>query len=114
MAVKQKMVDRIQKKPRGGKAGAAAAASRAYVDHGIQLVILDRGFVYVGDVKTNREWCVIADAKNVRRWGTTQGLGELAAKGPLSDTQLDDTGIVRAPMGAVIALIACNKRKWKR
>jgi hypothetical protein len=113
MAVKQKMVGGTQKKLPRGKAGGPKTASGGYVDHGIQLVILDRGFVYVGDVKTNSEWCVIADAKNVRRWGTTQGLGELAAKGPLADTQLDETGMVRAPMSAVIALIACDKRKWK-
>jgi hypothetical protein len=112
MAVKQKLVDGTQKKPPGVKTGVLETASRGYVDHGIQLVILDRGFVFVGHVKTNSEWCVIADAKNVRRWGTTQGLGELAAKGPLANTQLDDTGTVRAPMRALIALIACNRRKW--
>jgi hypothetical protein len=113
MAVKHRMVDDTQKELSLGKACISKPASGGYVDHGIQLVILDRGFVYVGDVKTNNEWCVIAGAKNVRRWGTTRGLGELAAKGPLTDTQLDDTGMVRAPMSAVIALIACNKRKWK-
>ena len=110
MAVKNKSA---QKKAPKAKAGAAGAISGAYTHLGMQLAILDRGFVYVGDVKTDSEWGIISNAKNVRRWGTKEGLGELALKGPLPDTQLDDTGTVRAPMRSVIALIACNQRKWK-
>ena len=109
MAVKRKSAQ----KKRTGKAGAANAPSQAYTQHGLQLAILDRGFIYVGDVKTDAEWCVISNAKNVRRWGTKEGLGELALKGPLPDTQLDDTGTVRAPMKSLIALIACDQRNWK-
>ena len=114
MPVKPKTAGSTRKTSRKDKAGGAAGSSGTYVYHGLQHVILDRGFVYVGDVKTDSDWCVIANAKNVRRWGTTKGLGQLALKGPLPNTQLDDTGTVRAPMGAVISLIACNQRKWKR
>ena len=114
MPVKPKTAGSTRKTSRKGKAGGTAGSSGTYVYHGLQLVILDRGFVYVGDVKTDSDWCVVVNAKNVRRWGTTKGLGQLALKGPLPNTQLDDTGTVRAPMGAVISLIACNQRKWKR
>ena len=81
------------------------------VDHGIQIVILDRGFVYVGRVTTDAEWCYIRDAKNIRVWGTTKGLGELV-NGPLPRTKLDDTGNVRAPMRAVIGFVAVEESKW--
>lgn len=89
----------------------AAGARRAL---GLQIVVLDRGFVYVGDVVVDGDFCTIADARNVRRWGTTAGLGELAAKGPLKDTILDDAGRVIAPMRAVIHFIACVGPSWKR
>lgn len=77
-----------------------------------QIVILDRGFVYVGDVTTEPDWCLIENASCVRRWGTKKGLGELAANGPLSNTVLDPAGTVRAPMRAVIAMLACEADKW--
>ncbi len=112
MAVKQKPVQNQKKSPKA-KVDAADASFGAYTHLGMQLAILDRGFIYVGDVKADSAWCIISNARNVRRWGTKEGLGELALKGPLPDTQLDDTGTVRAPMKSVIALIACNPRKWK-
>lgn len=80
---------------------------------GKQIVILDRGFVYVGDVTVDGDMLTIAAAKNVRRWGTTKGLGELAAKGPLKTTVLDDAGTVRAPLRAVIACVECEAGAWK-
>jgi hypothetical protein len=83
-------------------------------EHGLQIVILDRGFVYVGRVTTDKRWCLIINAMNVRRWGTTKGLGELAAKGPLEATELDSSGTVRAPMSAVIALVACAESEWTK
>ena len=110
MAVKRKST---QKKLSKRKANAADSSSGGYTQHGLQLAILDRGFIYVGHVKTDSDWCVISEARNVRRWGTKEGLGELAIKGPLPDTLLDDTGTVRAPMKSLIALIACDQRKWK-
>lgn len=88
--------------------------SAATIDHGLAIAVLDRGFVYVGNVTTDADWCLIADAKNVRRWGTKAGLGELAAKGPQPNTVLDSSGAVRAPMRALIAVIRCEAASWKR
>lgn len=82
------------------------------MDHGQQIVVLDRGFVYVGIVTTDADWCVLTNASCVRRWGTRKGLGELAARGPLESTVLDPAGTVRAPMRAVIAMLACEVDKW--
>ena len=101
-----------QKQRRKTEAKAGLGTSET-LDLGFQIAVLDRGFVYIGDVKTDSEWCVISGARNIRRWGTTKGLGQLALEGPQADTTLDDTGTVRAPMRAVIALISCDKRKWK-
>jgi len=82
------------------------------MDHGKQIVILDRGFVYVGEVVTDETWCTISNASNVRRWGTTKGLGELAAGGPTRNTVLDPAGTVRAPMSSVVAMLGCEVDKW--
>lgn len=80
---------------------------------GHAIVVLERGFVYVGNVVHDGKWCVISDARNIRRWGTTNGLGQLALKGPNKLTCLDDVGTVRAPASAVIHVIDTKGSKWK-
>ena len=79
---------------------------------GLAIVVLDRGFVYIGKVTIEGDWCVIENAKNIRAWGTTKGLGELVS-GPTSSTKLDQVGTVRAPMRAVISVIDVDGAKWK-
>lgn len=83
---------------------------------GFKIVVLDRGFVYVGDVRVYADWCVITNAVNLRVWGTDDGkpgLGYLASNGPTSKTKADPVGTVRAPMRAVISLIDTEAAKWK-
>jgi len=80
---------------------------------GYAIVVLDRGFVYVGDVEVSEDWCVISGARNIRYWGVTKGLGELAQNGPTEKTKLDTVGTVRAPMRAVISVIDTEASKWK-
>ena len=80
-------------------------------NHGLQIVVLDRGFVYIGHVTTDGEWCHIAGAWNIRRWGTTRGLGELGG-GPTDDTRLDRVGDVRVPFHALQHLIAVEVSSW--
>lgn len=76
-------------------------------DLGRQIVVMDRGFVYVGNVTLNGEFVTISNAKNIRVWGTTRGLGELVA-GPTASTKLDDVGDLLAPMKSVIHFVKCN------
>ncbi len=79
---------------------------------GFAIVVLDRGFVYVGDTEIKEDWCIITNAQNIRYWGTSKGLGELVLNGPLKDTKLDMVGTVRAPMRAVISIIDTERTKW--
>lgn len=60
----------------------------------------------------DESFCVISNASAIRRWGTTKGLGELAAGGPTTNTVLDYTGTVRVPLRAVIGLIDTETVKW--
>ena len=79
---------------------------------GFAIVVLDRGFVYVGDIHHDGEWCVISNASNIRVWGTSEGLGQLARSGPLENTKLDKVGTVRAPARAIIHMIDTESSKW--
>ena len=87
-------------------------AQQVITQHGVAIVIADRGHVWVGDVETGPEWCVIRRAKTVRQWGTTRGLGEIAQGGPTSKTVLDDVREVRLAMRALIAVVPCEAAKW--
>lgn len=59
-----------------------------------QIIVADKGFVFVGQVLDNDDGTVIINnARNIRQWGTTKGLGELV-NGPTSKTVHDDWGIV--------------------
>ena len=73
-----------------------------------KIVVLQRGWVVTGLVQEDGDKIVIHDAAVVRRWGTTKGLGELAAKGPLPQTVLDPAGRVEAHKLAVVLTIDCT------
>ena len=73
-----------------------------------KIVVLQRGWVVVGLVEEDGDKIVIHDAAVVRRWGTSKGLGELAAKGPLPETVLDPAGRVEAHKLAVVLTIDCT------
>ena len=76
-------------------------------DIGQHIVVLDRGFVYVGDVSELPDRITIRNAKNIRVWGTTKGLGELR-DGPLNGTKIDAVGEVIAYRSAIIHLVPCK------
>lgn len=76
-------------------------------DLGQNIVVLDRGFIYVGNVVIDGDFAIISEAKNIRYWGTKKGLGELT-NGPLSETKLDEVGLIKAPMRAVIHFVPCK------
>ena len=78
----------------------------------IKMVVLDRGFVYVGRTELGTDFVKITNGHNIRVWGTTKGLGELV-KGPTSTTKLDKVGTVTIPWRAVIHLIDVEQAKWK-
>ena len=78
------------------------------------IVIADRGWVYVGDIEIDGDWMTISNAKNIRRWGTTAGLGEIAQAGPNNNTKLDNYGIIHLPISSVTGgIIECEKKLWE-
>lgn len=77
----------------------------------VKIVLLQRGWVFVGNYSKVGQECKLENAKCIRQWGTTKGLGELV-NGPTSKTVLDDAGIVRFHEMTVIATIDCEESKW--
>jgi len=69
-----------------------------------RIIVADKGWVFVGDCIDNADGSVtIYNTKNIRRWGTTRGLGELI-HGPLVDTVVDDYGTVKTIAIVTIAV----------
>lgn len=70
-----------------------------------RIIVADRGWVFVGACEDHADGSVtVTGAKNIRRWGTTAGLGQLV-NGPLPDTVADDYGAVRATPIVQIAVL---------
>ena len=81
----------------------------------LEIVVLDRGWVFIGLVRFDGEQIIIRDALNIRRWGTDKGLGQLAQDGPQEETQLDPSGTVNTHRNALVcrfSRFSCLKEKW--
>lgn len=84
----------------------------------IKIVVLERGFVFVGRV-TNPLGCEqccnhdvqIDSARSLIRWGTTQHLGELA-NGPMANTKLGAPCTVRVKQSQVIYQMEVSQDGW--
>lgn len=71
-----------------------------------RIIVADRGWIFVGNCEDHDNGTVtIRNARNIRQWGTTMGLGQLV-NGPLPNTKHDDYGTVRC---TPIIQIAINK-----
>lgn len=78
----------------------------------IKICILQRGWVFIGRFSRDGEMCNLENAYTIRRWGTTEGLGQLALQGKQSDTTLDRAGNVTFHQLTIVAMIDCNTDAW--
>jgi len=78
----------------------------------VRIVVLQRGWVVVGYYAEDGDKVTVEQAKIIRRWGTTKGLGELAT-GPVSESVLDPAGMVETHRLGVVLTIACDADAWK-
>ena len=80
----------------------------------IKIVILQRGWVYIGRFERNGNDCKLHNSYNIRVWGTSKGLPELV-NGATSKTVLDKCdGVVEFDWLTVVHTITCNKSAWKQ
>lgn len=86
----------------------------------LHIYVLDRGWVVIGERDPNNDhphWgTLLRFAAVVRRWGTTAGLGQLAAYGPRDETVLDKApqGIIVPPRSMIGPVLPCNEEAWQR
>jgi hypothetical protein len=78
----------------------------------IRIVIAQRGWVFVGKYSTDGDDVVISGGSVIRRWGTTRGIGEIAANGPTKSTILDASPDIWIHKLSVVASIVANAEKW--
>ena len=79
----------------------------------MKICVLERGLVLVGNLEKDGEEFVLTNAYIIRGCGTTEDLGKLAMKGPLPETKLEKTPLVRFNKCQMIFCISCEESKWK-
>lgn len=87
--------------------------AKAIVPPSLKIAILQRGWICIGIYSQSGSECFLEQAKVIRVWGTTAGIGELALNGPTSKTVLDDAGLVRFHELNAVAVIDCDAEKWR-
>ncbi len=79
-----------------------------------KIVVLQRGWVFVGryDLDPETQIVTLTDAANVRTWGTTRGLGQLAESGPTPATKIDPAGVVTFHLLTQVLAIDTAVTQW--
>jgi hypothetical protein len=82
-----------------------------FIGNDIRIIALSERFVFIGDYHEAKDGrpAYVTDCYNIRQWGTTAGLGEIALKGPTENTVLDACGMmVLDNPGAVLFTFKCT------
>lgn len=88
--------------------------SQKQFDGDIKIVVLQRGWVYIGRFERQGNDCKLHNSYCIRSWGTTKGLQELVS-GATSSTKLDKCeGVVEFDWLTVVHTITVNKESWKQ
>jgi hypothetical protein len=80
----------------------------------IKIVVLQRGWVFIGRWSEDGDNCALDNAYVIRVWGTTKGLGELALEGKQSSTKLDKAGRVEFHRLTVVATLNAKEELWEK
>lgn len=80
----------------------------------VKIVILQRGWIFIGVFSQEGATCTLSKAKNIRSWGTTKGLGQIASSGPTDSTKLDDINDLSFHELTSIAVIDCDDNIWSK
>lgn len=80
--------------------------------NGWHILALDNGFVFVGDVTLVGSTLLVQHTKQLRKWGTTAGLGQIT-KGPTKETAADPVGVLIVPKARLIFALPASATGWK-
>jgi len=77
-----------------------------------QIVVLQRGWIVIGDVAKEDEQISIKNCSVIRVWGTSKGLGEIAKNGPTGNTKLDPCPDCFVHPMTVVMYMNVDESKW--
>lgn len=84
------------------------------IEFGLNLVVVDNGFVYVGNTVYQEGYYIVTDCANVQKAGTERGFGQIAFDGPTNSTVLDRSPHILIPANRVCHLMKCVDEKWSQ
>lgn len=76
------------------------------------IIVVDNGFVFIGELQFHEGFTTVLNCKNIRSYGTTNGLGQIALEGFQEETVLDNFGIITIPNNKVIFTIDCTHESF--
>lgn len=80
----------------------------------IKIVILQCGWIMIGNFYQEDTRCELHNSYTIRRWGTTKGLGQLAKDGATDETILDANNLpVDFHELTIIASLLCDEEAWR-
>lgn len=97
-----------------GNTEIALKKDNGQIHFGLNLVVVDNGFVYVGNVVLEEGYYIVVNCANVQKAGTERGFGQIAFDGPTSSTVLDYSPHILVPANRVCHLMKCVDDKWKK
>ena len=77
-----------------------------------QIVVLQRGWVVIGDVSKTDNEVTVKNCSIIRIWGTSNGLGEIAENGATSKTKLDKCPDIIVHPLSVVLYMNVSMDKW--
>lgn len=77
------------------------------------IAVLNRGWVVIGRMSQHGVSCMLDDSFVIRRWGTTEGLGQLI-DGPTENTILDYSGRVRYNELTSVMNLEVDNKVWDK
>lgn len=78
----------------------------------IRIIVLQRGWVVVGEYSSDGTSGYINKGYVIRVWGTTRGLGQIAVEGPTNSTQLDAIPELEFHELTAVLKLKCNPENW--
>lgn len=76
------------------------------------IVVVESGWVFAMVLEESATHISSSDCAVIRSWGTTNGLGQLALKGPTKETTLDMCNATHIPKGKVLFVMECAPLVW--
>jgi len=76
------------------------------------IIVVESGWVFAAVLQDEKDHIRANECAVIRTWGTTNGLGELALKGPTSSTVLERCHVTLIPKSKVLFTMECAPLVW--